>query len=102
MTGFEDSKKRAFLAGIDQDRLEEMKEVYKENKALDELLVIEITKMLSIALELATGKIAPDMDIIGKYNPELRKVMFLPRMDVMEYTELKQHYKAKRKALIAA
>jgi acetate kinase len=104
MLGLQNPAKRAFLAAIHPDALQRLNDFYAKHKDMDELLVIEITKMLSIALELASGKIAPNMSIIDKdsYDPIMRKVMFLPQMDAMKYAELRQHYKAKWKALIAA
>ena len=104
MFGLRNPAKRAFLAAVHPDALQKLNEFYREHKDMDELLIIEITKMLSIALELASGKIVQSLSIIDKdsYDPIMRKVMFLPRMDAMKYTELREHYKAKLKALIAA
>ncbi|RKY40640.1 MAG: hypothetical protein DRP85_08220, partial [Candidatus Makaraimicrobium thalassicum] len=89
-------EKRAFLAGIDPTEL---------NKTLSsdsEINIIQIIEMISIALELAMGKDAPDLPVIVSYDKTLRIVIFLPKAEPLEYEELKQLYKMRRLALQAA
>ncbi|RKY40668.1 MAG: hypothetical protein DRP85_08175, partial [Candidatus Makaraimicrobium thalassicum] len=89
-------EKRAFLAGIDTTELDKA-------KTLDsQLNVIQIIKMISIALELAMGKEAPDLPLIAEYNKALRMVIFLPKAEPMEYEDLKKLYKMRKLALQAA
>ena len=91
-----DNDKRAFLAGINSSKLDAF---YGENgEDEDNQLVIEIMKMLSLALELASGKREPDLSIIQTYDEEMRMVIFLPEAKPVEYTNLQKIYKLKRLA----
>jgi hypothetical protein len=58
--------------------------------------------MLSITLELASGKPAPDLPLINSYDPELRIVIFLPRAEPVNYQDLLIKYRNEMKALVAA
>ena len=93
-----DNDKRAFLAGIDSSQLKKSYDENGENERAQ--LIIEIMKMLSITLELASGKQAPDLSIIkkGSYNKDLRKVIFLPEAKPIEYKDLLEVYRMKRLA----
>ncbi|OGW76010.1 MAG: hypothetical protein A2Z72_07700 [Omnitrophica bacterium RBG_13_46_9] len=92
--------KRAFLAGVDDRELDRFYGDFGE--AADKQLYIRIMEMLSITLELASGKEAPDLPIIMSYDKEARTLIFLPRAEPMNYQELQERYQREREALIAA
>ncbi|MEA3488865.1 MAG: HEAT repeat domain-containing protein, partial [Candidatus Omnitrophota bacterium] len=89
-------KKRAFLAGIDTRELDKAKTTDSQ------INVIQIIGMISIALELAMGKEAPDLPLIAEYDKALRIVIFLPKAEPLEYEQLKRLYKMRMLALQAA
>lgn len=91
---------RAFLAGIDPT---ELIKFYAENKeTIDKQLTIRIMEMLSITLELALGKEAPNLPIIATYDKVLRMVIFLPKPEPVDYRELLKLYRLKKLALHSA
>jgi len=93
-------EQRAFLGGIDAA---ELLKYYSENKDMlaqqSRQLEMEIMKMLSIMLELATGKEPPQLPIIVYYDKTLRIVVFLPKVSLMDYERLKDKYEAEEIAL---
>ena len=95
-----DTKRKAFLAGVDASLLNVF---YKKNKNNpDKQLRINIIKMLLLSLELASGKNISRDNLILTYDPKLRRVLFLPKPDPVNYNQLKEQYLHDRKSLIAA
>ncbi len=89
-------EKRAFLAGIDTRELD------KAGSSDSRVNIIHMIEMISITLELAMGKAAPDLPFIARYDRELRIVIFLPEAEPLKYEELKQLYRMRKLALQAA
>ncbi len=88
--------RRAFLAAVDTSLL-------RDTAPNDfQELRIRIIGMLSMALELATGKKAPDLSIIREYDETLRLVVFLPAAEPVDYDKLKDLYRTQQAALVAA
>ncbi|NQT22012.1 MAG: hypothetical protein HQ579_01085, partial [Candidatus Omnitrophica bacterium] len=94
------SDERAFIAGINPS---ELIKFYSQNQeSMDKQLTIQIMSMLSIALELALGKEAPNLPIIATYDKTLRMVIFLPKAVPVDYQELQKRYRLKKLALHSA
>lgn len=94
-----EAEQRAFLAAIDPTELAG----YSAKKgAATQILNIELMKMLSIALDLAAGKEPPQMPIIVSYDSKMRKVIFLPKAEPMDYEKVRDMHMAEKAALSAA
>ncbi|MFH1552889.1 MAG: hypothetical protein ABID83_04545 [Candidatus Omnitrophota bacterium] len=91
-----EKEKRAFLAVVDPA------ELIKEKSSDAQVTIVQIVEMLSIALELATGKDAPDLPLIVEYDEDLRVVVFLPKIEPVDYEKLKEHYNMRKLALQSA
>ncbi len=80
------SKEMPFFAAVDASKL---KDWYDKNKGSGKQLDIRILEMLSIALELAVGKMSPDtLTIVTEYNREERTVIFAPAAEPIDYDDL--------------
>ena len=59
-------------------------------------------EMLSLTLDLALGKEAPNLPIIVTYDKSLRMVIFLPKPEPVDYQDLQNFYRLKKLALQSA
>jgi galactokinase/mevalonate kinase-like predicted kinase/radical SAM superfamily enzyme YgiQ (UPF0313 family) len=96
-----DSEERAFLAAVDPAEIEAYMAGHPGRESAGRLN-IELLKMLSIALDLASGKEPPQMPLILSYDRKLRIVTFLPKAEPADYEALRNRYKAEQEALSAA
>lgn len=92
-------EKRAFIAGIDPTELDKLAQ---EKEDADKPLNIKILELLSLVLDLASGKEPPNIPLISSYEKALRIVMLLPTAKPKDYEELKRSYTAQQTALAAA
>ena len=67
----------------------------REGKQLE----MELMKMVSIMLELATGKEPPRLPIIVSYDKALRLIVFRPWISPVDYKKLEDKHKAEEAAL---
>ena len=97
----DNKKERPFLAGVDPS---EIKAFYKAHgEDIKNQLSIELTGLVTLALELAAGKAEPNLPIIKSYDEKLRTViLLLPKPEPVEYGELQDGYRRKIVALQAA
>ena len=93
-------KKGAFLAGINPEKLVKAYEKEKEN--VDSQLNVKIIEMLSISLELAMGKDISSLPIVAKYDKELRRIIFLPVAEPIDYNDLRERYRTLKQSLVSA
>ncbi|MBN1354377.1 MAG: hypothetical protein JW994_06895 [Candidatus Omnitrophica bacterium] len=94
-------EKRPFMAAVDAEKLKSFYDEYDISLMSDQIY-IQIMDMLSLALEIAAGKTAPNISIIKHYDAINRIVMFLPEPVKIDYDALLDIYKLKRKLLQAA
>jgi hypothetical protein len=94
--------KKAFFAAVDPSRIKAHYDVHLEDR--DWQLDLDIIKMISVALELASGINVPAASMIEKYEPQNKKVVFLPLPpeEKQDYDSLLMKYSARRAALAAA
>lgn len=94
----DEDEKRAFLAGINPEKLGNGK------KTDSEYYMIEIIEMLEITLSLAMGRElnTDDIDIIESYDAEKRQVTYLPNAHPEDYDKLRLLYLLKRQGIDAA
>ena len=105
--GFDDLRsteidQKAFLASMDPEPLRKLCE--REGESFKKQLLIQMMSMLSVTLELASGK-APRgalPAIVASFDPEMRTLEFLPSMDLVNYNHLTDTIKAKLRALKSA
>jgi len=99
--------KSPFYAGIDPSDFE----AYFRDHDIDlisDQIYIQVMEMFSIALELATGKEAPELfevrycSIEVSYDRDKKMVIFLPYARQIDYNKLPEEYRAKLKALRSA
>ena len=93
------TEKKAFLAGVDATLIRAatgLEDNYHKQ------LRVRLVEMFSLALELAAGKMAPDMPIIKEYDADLRTVTFLPQAEPMDFNEIQRLYRNQQIALQAA
>jgi hypothetical protein len=94
-----EKERKAFLAGIDATLIRAATGL--EDNFYEQLRV-RLVEMFSLALELASGKMAPDIPMIKEYNADLRTVIFLPQAEPMDFKELQRLYRNQQIALQAA
>jgi hypothetical protein len=95
-----DEGDRPFLAGIDPS---ELIKLYTEfGESVSKQLHIQLSGLLYLTLELATGKQPPQLPMIVSYDKKLRIVIFLPKAEPMDCEVLKNTYAAEKTALSAA
>jgi HEAT repeat protein len=93
------TEKKAFLAGVDAAALDEF--ITGKGVGLEELN-INILEMLTLTLELASGKDAPEVPLIQSYDKANRIVILFPRAEALDYQKLREEYKMRREFLQAA
>lgn len=95
-----DKKDGAFLAGIDTA---ELMKLYGQHEELsDKQLDIDILEILSLVLEISTGKEPPNMPLVISYDKKTRVLILLPSAKVADYQKLMDINKGRIKALQAA
>jgi len=97
-----DNKNRAFIAEVDPREFEDVYREYGEDESNQ--AAVDIFGMLTVVIELAMGKGAPDIPIIvrGSYDKIKRTVVLLPKPRIMDYGELMKLYKAEKYAIRTA
>jgi HEAT repeat protein len=93
------TEKKAFLAGVDATALNEF--IAGKGAGLEELN-INILEMLTLTLELASGKDAPKVSLIQSYDKAKRIVILFPKAEALDYQKLREEYKMRREFLQAA
>ena len=93
------TEKKAFLAGVDATALDEF--IAGKGAGLEELN-INILEMLTLTLELASGKDAPKVSLIQSYDKAKRIVILFPKAEALDYQKLREEYKMRREFLQAA
>lgn len=91
-------KKKAFLAGVDTTKVEEaVKAETGSEKAF-----VDLVELLTLTLELAAGKHAPDHPLIKSYDKKLRMLILLPQAELVDFEKIIEIYRSQRKVLMAA
>jgi hypothetical protein len=81
-----DKEGRAFIAGIDSRILLELYNKYGES--LGEQLNIDMLELLTLTLEVATGKEPPQMPLVISYDKTSRVLILLPSATIVDYDRL--------------
>ena len=92
-------EKGAFLASIDTSIISGYCNKHPE---APEKLYIRITEMLNIALGLSAGKEFLNVPIIESYDADKRVLVFLPKIELLDFEERQKRYDLQRKAMASA
>ena len=95
----EEDEKKAFIAFVSPANLEKY---CKGNKDSMAKLDINIIEMLSIVLEVASGKEPPKLSMVVSYNKKLRVMLLRPPVEEVNYEQLRERNKARLRALQSA